>query len=312
MRVFVAGATGDLGKRLVDRCGAHGHTVVGLTRDERGDEIVRDRGGEPHRGDLFDTESLVDGATGADVVIHAATAIPTATKPSAGDWEQNDRLRRAGVESLTTAATRVGADQYVQQSVVWVARQPDGSPFDESAPRNTDRTTESAADAEDIAAAAAENGQFDTTILRCGWFYAADAEQTATIAENLESGDMPVVGGGLLGRKDVVLSPIHVDDAASAFVAAVEEGVEGTYHVVDDEPVTLADFLGTFADHLDAEQPGRMPGWLARLFVGRDNVRFLTSSMPTSNEAFREATGWEPEYPTYEDGLAAVAAGFRE
>lgn len=307
MKVFIAGATGDLGTQLVDRFTANDHTVVGLTRDEHGDEIVRDHGGEPHRGDLFDIDSLVDGAAGADVVIHAATAIPTETKPSANDWEQNDRIRREGVENLTTAAAQVDADQYVQQSIVWVARQPDGSQFDETAPRNTDRTTESAADAEKIATKAADVGSFDATILRCGWFYAADSEQTETIAENLESGDMPIVGGGLLGRKDATVSPIHIDDAASAFVAATEHGLEGTYHVVDDEPVTVADFLRTFADHLDAGEPSRIPGWLARLFIGKDNVRFFTNSMPTSNEAFREATDWEPEYSTCEEGLAAVA-----
>ncbi|ACV46532.1 MULTISPECIES: NAD-dependent epimerase/dehydratase family protein [Halomicrobium] len=307
MDVFIAGATGDLGKRLVEQFTANDHTVVGLTRDEEGDEIVRERGGQPHRGDLFDVDSLVSGATGADVVIHAATAIPTETKPSPADWEQNDRIRREGVENLTTAAAEVDADQYVQQSIVWVARQPDGSPFDETAPRNTDRTTESAADAEDIATTAARDGPFDATVLRCGWFYAADSEQTRTIAENLESGDMPIVGGGLFGRKDAVVSPIHIDDAANAFVAAAEDGLEGTYHVVDDEPVTVADFLTTFAEHLDAGEPSRIPGWLAKLFVGKDNVRFFTSSMPTSNEQFREATDWVPTYSTHEDGLAAVA-----
>ncbi|AKU09506.1 NAD-dependent epimerase/dehydratase family protein [Haloferax gibbonsii] len=306
MNVFIAGATGVLGKRLVDEFTEAGHDVVGLTRDDLGDRIVSNNGGRPHRGDLFDEESLVEGAADADVVIHAATAIPTETKTSAEDWKQNDRIRREGTQALTSAAAEVGAEQYIQQSVVWVARQPDGSPFNEQSSLHPDRTTQSAVDAEEIAKQASESAPFDTTVLRCGWFYSSDCEQTKTIAENVASGDMPVIGGGLLGKDDASISPIHVDDAASAFLAAVEAEANGVWHVVDDQPVTMAEFLSEFATRLNASEPSRIPGWLARFFIGKDTVRFFTNPMSTSNDKFREATGWEPQYRTYQEGLRAV------
>ena len=159
MRVFVAGATGVLGWRLVDQFADRGHDVVGLSRDDAGDDRVRTFGGEPHRGDVLEPETLTAGADGADVVIHAATAIPT--PDGSGSWTLNDRIRREGTRNLTAAAGEVGADRYLQQSVVMVARQPDGSPFDEDDPVNPAPTLESAVDGEEIARAAGETDGFD-------------------------------------------------------------------------------------------------------------------------------------------------------
>lgn len=311
MRVFIAGATGVLGCRLVEECTARGHDVVGLTRDERGDTLVRERGGEPHRGDVLDRESLVEGAAGSDVVVHAATAIPTDQNPGEEAWDLNDRVRREGAENLVAAAGAADADRFVQQSVVWLARRPDGSPFDESAEPNPDRSTESALDAERIVAAAADEHGVDPVVLRGGWFYAHDTAHTRMYGERLLAREMPVLGRGLLGRRDATLSFVHVDDAGRAFAEAVEGEATGTFHVVDDQPTTYADFVRAFVDRLGAPSPRRVPAWLARFLVDDTLVRLLTRPMSTTNDRFREAFDWSPEYPSVEAGLDAVVERWR-
>lgn len=120
------------------------------------------------------------------------------------------------------------------------------------------------------------------------------------------AGDLPIVGGGLLGRQDAELSFVHADDAAAAFVAVIEARANGIYHVVDDKPVTGATFFRTFADLLDAPEPHRFPAWLARFFVGKITAKGFTSPMPTTNEKLKHELGWTPEYPTYRDGLRQV------
>jgi nucleoside-diphosphate-sugar epimerase len=312
MRVFVAGATGVLGRRLVEGFTGRGHEVVGLTRDPAGDEAVRERGGEPVRGDVTDRESVVAAAEGADVVVHAATAIPTDLKPSDADWERNDRVRLEGARNLVAAVDEVDADRLLLQSIVWVARQPDGSPFDEESEPHPDRSTRSALESERVVREAAAEHGFDAVVLRGGWFYAADAAHTRDIAEGLRAGRLPVIGGGLLGRRDATLSLVHVDDAARAFLAAAEGEATGTFHVVDDEPVAYATFLRAFAERLDAPEPRRVPWWLARAFVGPNLVRLITTPMPTANDRLREAFDWGPRYPTYREGLDAVVEAWEE
>lgn len=312
MEVFVAGATGVLGRRIVAECAERGHDVVGLTRDERGDAVVRERGGEPHRGDVLNRDSVVEGAGNADAVVHAATKIPTDTNPSEEDWELNDRVREEGAENLVAAAAEADADRFVQQSVVWVARQPDGSSFDEDAEPHPDRSTRTALAAERIVEEAGEEHGFDPVVLRGGWFYAPDTAHTRMFGEQLLARDLPLVGRGLLGRKDATLSYLHVDDAGRAFADAVEGEATGTFHVVDDQPTTYAEFVRGFVERLGAPPPRRVPAWLARFFVGDNILRLLTRPMPTTNDRFREAFDWEPEYPTVQEGLDQVVERWRE
>jgi nucleoside-diphosphate-sugar epimerase len=303
MKVFVSGATGVLGKRIVELLADRGHDVSGLVRDDEGERLVERRGGDPHRGDVLDATSLETAVPDdVDVVVHAATAMPASDKPSDDEWALNDRVRVEGAKNLVAAAGDT-ADRFVFPSVVWVARQPDGSHFDESAERHPDRATRSAAETEYYLREAGDEHGFDVTVLRCGWFYEPDGAFTRTIAENLLNGDMPIIGRGLLGRRDAELSLVHTDDAARAFADAIEAEVTGLYHVVDDERVTLGAYLTAFADRLGAPDPSRMPGWLVRFFVGTETVNMLTKPMPTSANRFREATGWEPTYPTYREGL---------
>lgn len=301
MQVFIAGATGVLGRRLVNQFTDSGHTAVGLTRGERGDTIVESRGGEPQRGDLFDEESVVRAAEGADVVIHAATAIPT-EDPSPEDWELNNRVRREGAQALTRAAATVGADQYLQQSIVWVARQPDGTAFDEDSARHPDPSTQSAVDAEDISMEADEQYGFDVGILRCGYFYDPDAYHTKEHGNALIRGDQPIIEGSEAAK----ISRLHASDAASAFVAAAEGNLSGIWHVVDDEPVTMAAFSTALAERLDAPAPKRISEAVARREMGDVQVELLSTPMPTSNDKLRAETDWEPKYSTYKEGLDHV------
>lgn len=302
--VLVTGATGVLGHRLVERLADDGYDVVGLVRDEAGADRVERRGGTAVQGDVLEPGSL-EALEPPAVLVHAATAIPTSDKPTDEEWEHNDRVRFDGARNLVDA---VGADveHVLFPSVVWVARQPDGSAFDEGAVRHPDRATRSAALTEDFLEGTAEAEDFDLSILRCGFFYAHDAAHAREWGERLLDRRLPIVGGGLLGRRDAELSFVHPDDAARAFVDVVDAGATGRYHVVDDEPVTPADFFRTFADLLDAPSPRRIPGWLARFFVGEVAAKTLTSPMPTTNETLRAEVGWEPQYPTYREGLGAV------
>ncbi len=311
MKVFVTGATGVLGSRLVDRLADRDHEVVGLARDEAGERSVEERGGTARHGDVLDPATLersVDDEV--EVLVHAATAIPDSTKPNEAEWSRNDRVRLEGMRNLLDVAPS-GIRQVLFPSVVWVARQPDGSRFDETAERHPDRATRSAAEVEDLLERRAASDGFDAAVLRCGFFYAPDARDTREWAARLLDGDLPVVAGGLLGRRDAELSFVRADDAATAFVAAIETGAGGVYHVVDDEPATPAAFFGRFADLLDAPEPGRIPAWLARFFVGKVAARLLASPMPTTNERAREELGWEPEYPTYREGLEEVVETWR-
>ena len=312
MKVFVSGATGVLGKRVVQLLADRGHGVSGLVRDEAGERLVARRGGEPRRGDVLDRDSVARAVPDdVDVVVHAATAIPTSEKPSDEEWTLNDRVRLEGAKNLAAVAGDA-AERFLFPSVVWVARQPDGSRFDETAERHPDRATRSAAETEEYLREAGDARAFDVTILRNGYFYAPDGAYTRRFAENLLTGDLPKIGGGVLGRRDAKLSMLHADDAGRAFADAVEAEVAGLYHVVDEEPVTFADYVSHFADLLDAPEPRRMPGWLVRFFVGKEAVNMLTKPMPTSADRFRADVGWEPEYPTYREGLAGVVDAWRE
>ncbi|WP_323173632.1 NAD(P)-dependent oxidoreductase [Natrialba sp. PRR66] len=301
MRVFIAGSTGVLGRRLITEFGERGHTVIGLTRDATGDEIVEARGGEPRRGDLFDEDSILRAAEGADTIIHAATAIPT-DSPTPEAWELNDRVRTEGAEALTRAAVEVGADQYLQQSVVYVARQPDGSAYDESSEPNPVSWTQSALDAEEIAVEAGEQYGFDVSVLRCGNFYAPDSYFTRADGEGLIRDERPIIEDS----ENTLLSFLHADDAARAFIATAEAPQNGLWHVVDNEPMSDAEYISILAERLDASSPGQISKETAYEAMGDITAELLTNAWPTSNDKFRTEIGWEPTYPTCREGLTQV------
>jgi len=307
MRVFIAGASGVLGRRLVRQFLARGHSVIGQVRSPKAESAVREAGGEPRHADLFDAESLARAAEGCDTIIHAATAIPVKQKTTPADWAMNDHIRRKGTRCLTEAAAKIGAKTYIQQSVVWVARPKDGSAFDEDSPVVPDPSYQSAIDAEKIAREAGSAEGIVTAVLRGGAFYDCDSAHTRTLADALRKRAMPIIGRG-----DAEWAMIHTDDAVSAYVIVAEQPRDGVWHVVDNELITVRALLETSAARLGAPRPRRVPVWLARWLAGERAVAYFTQSTRTTNAHLRRDFGWTPHYPTYREGLEQIVAAWKD
>ena len=306
MRVFIAGASGVLGRRLVRQFVSRGHAVIGQVRSAKAERAVREAGGEPRHADLFDADSLARAAEGCDTVIHAATAIPVKQKTIPADWAMNDHIRRKGTRCLTEAAARIGAKAYLQQSIAWVARPADDSAFDEDSPVDPDPAIRSAIDAEMIAREAGSVDGFTVAILRGGYFYDAESAHTRMIADGLRKRQMPIMGTG-----EAVWAMIHSDDAASAFVAVAEQPRNGVWHVVDNELVSVRAFLGEFATRLGARPPRRVPVWLAKWLAGEQAVAYFTRSTRTTSARLGRDFAWTPRYPTYREGLDQIVAAWK-
>jgi nucleoside-diphosphate-sugar epimerase len=303
MKVFIAGASGVLGRRLVRQFVAGGHSVTGLVRTPKAESAVREAGGEPRHADLFDADSLARAAEGCDTVIHAATAIPAKQKTTPADWAMNDRIRRKGTRCLTEAAAKIGAKTYLQQSITWVARPKNESPFDEDSPTVPVPAIQSAIDAESIAREAESAEGFTVSILRGGYFYDSESAHMRMLADALRKRQMPIIGSG-----EAEWAIIHTDDAASAYVVAAEKPRSGVWHIVDNELVQVRTFLKEFAARLGAPAPRRVPVWLARWLAGEKAVEYFTRSTRTTNARFRHDFGWTPRYPTYREGLDQIVA----
>jgi nucleoside-diphosphate-sugar epimerase len=305
MKIFIAGASGVLGRRLVRQFTARGHSVIGQVRSAQAESIVLAAGGEPRHADLFDAESLAQAADGCDTVIHAATAIPAKRKTTPADWAMNDHIRRKGTRCLTEAAGKIGAKTYLQQSVVWVARPKDDIAFDEGSPVVADPVMQSAIDAETIAREAAATEGFITAVLRGGAFYDCDSARTRMLADGVRKRAMPIIGTG-----DAVWAMIHTDDAASAFVTVAEHPRNGVWHVVDNELVSVRALLEALAARLGARSPRRVPAWLAKWIAGEQAVAYFTRSTRTTNSRLRQDFCWTPSYPTYREGLDQIVAAW--
>jgi nucleoside-diphosphate-sugar epimerase len=307
MKVFIAGASGVLGRRLVRHFVARGHSAIGQVRSAKAESAVREAGGEPRHADLFDAEPLARAADGCDTVVHAATAIPVKQKTTPADWAMNDHIRRKGTRCLIEAAAKIGAKTYLQQSIAWVARPKNDSPFNEDSPVVPEPAIQSAIDAEVIAREAESAEGFTVSILRAGFFYDCESGHTRMLAGALRKRQMPIIGGG-----EAAWAMIHTDDAASAYVIAAEKPRSGVWHIVDNELVEVRTFLQEFAARLGAPAPRRVPVWLAKWLAGEQAVEYFTRSTRTTNARFRRDFGWAPRYPTFREGLDEIVAAWRK
>jgi nucleoside-diphosphate-sugar epimerase len=306
VNVFVAGASGAIGRPLIRQLVAAGHKVTGMTRREERAAEIRADGAACVVCDVFDPAALARAVAGAEpeVVVHELTSLPAELDlRDARAYEANNRIRREGTANLVAAARAAGARRLVAQSIAFMYAPAGGAVKDEEAP-----LFEQAPGGFGTAVAATMSleGQvlgagFEGLVLRYGFLYgpgtayASDGHQ----ADEVRRRRLPIVGDG-----GGVFSFVHVEDAAGATVAACEGGPPGVYNVCDDEPAAARDWLPVYAQALGAKRPLRVPKLVARIAAGTDAVGFATQLRGASNEKARRELGWRPRYPSWRQGFS--------
>jgi 2-alkyl-3-oxoalkanoate reductase len=309
MKIFVAGATGALGRRLVPLLVANGHTVVGTTRTPDKAEALRAAGATPVVLDALDRDAVIDALTRAEpeVVVHQLTALAGFTdfRKLEEGFAATNRLRTEGTDHLLEGIRRLPVRRIVAQSYAgpgFFARtggpiKTEEDPFDPDPPASLRRTVEAVRYLE---RAVLEAEGIQGTVLRYGGFYGpgTSAGEGGVQLEAVRRRQFPIVAGGT-----GVWSFIHIDDAATATLAAIERGRTGVYNIVDDDPAPVAEWLPGLAAAIGAKPPRRVPAWLARLFVGEHGVVMMTESRGAANAKAKRELGWRPAYPSWRTGF---------
>jgi 2-alkyl-3-oxoalkanoate reductase len=307
MRVFLAGASGAIGRPLVPRLLAAGHEVTGMTRSEVHAERIRAAGARAAVVDCFDREALRAAVSeaGAEVVLHELTALPERINFRDKQlYSATNRVRGEGTRNLMEAARAAGARRFICQSIAFlyeptggfVKTEEDATMKDAPAPfgegirilKQMERSVTSAEDLEGL-------------VLRYGFFYGPGTHYAAdgAYATDVRRRRLPIVGEGT-----GVTSFIHVDDAADATVAAVSRGAPGVYNITDDEPAPMREWVPVYAAAAGAKPPRRVPVWLARLVAGRPVAAFALDLRGASNEKAKRELGWQPAHPSWRTGFA--------
>jgi nucleoside-diphosphate-sugar epimerase len=310
MKVFVAGATGAIGRPLVRRLVAAGHEATGMTRSEVRAGKLREAGAEAVVCDAFDAEALreVVVAAAPEAVIHALTALPQRFKPRSDYLAPTNRLRTEGTRNLVGAARAAGVRRMVAESVGFFYRPEGDWVKDEEAPLYADAPGNFAAAAAaviDLERQVLGAEEIEGVALRLGWLYGPGTYYAGDgfTAEETRRRRYPVVGKGT-----GTFSFLHVEDAAAAFVAALERG-SGAYNVCDDEPAPSSEWLPVYARALGAKPPRRLPAWLVRIVAGRAMADAAVSMRGAANAKAKGQLGWQPAYPSWRQGFAESLAG---
>jgi nucleoside-diphosphate-sugar epimerase len=306
MRVFVAGASGAIGRRLLPQLVAAGHEVTGITRSEERAEAIRAAGARAVICDALDTDALHAAVTGAapEVVVHQLTALPHRFDPRDKEiYASTNRLRSETTRTLLDAARAAGARRLICQSIAFAyAPGTDPEVKDEEAPLALGAPPpfgDAVRAIDEMERAVVGADGLDGLVLRYGWFYGPGTyyADDGSMAADVRKRRFPVIGKGT-----GLFSFIHVDDAAGATVAAVERGAPGIYNIVDDDPGRQRDWVPAYADAIGAKKPLRVPVWVARLVAGK--LAGMVSVQPgASNAKAKRELGWEPRWPSWRQGF---------
>jgi nucleoside-diphosphate-sugar epimerase len=311
MRVFVAGATGAIGKQLVPRLVAAGHEVHGMTRSESKTAMLTELGAVPVVADALDPDQVAVAVRRArpEVIVHQLTAIPARLdlRHFDRDFALTNRLRSEGTDYLLSAGRAVGVRRFVAQSNGAFPYARTGGPVkteeDPLDPTPAREIRASWAAIRHLEEAVLGADWTEGIVLRYGGFYgpgtslAPGAEQVELVRRR----KFPLVGGG-----GGVWSFLHVADAEEATVAAVEHGSRGVYNVVDDDPAPVAEWLPALAAELGAKKPMRVPRFIGRLFAGEYGVLMMTELRGASNAKAKRELAWRPAHPSWRQGFTAA------
>ena len=309
MRVFVAGATGAIGKQLVPRLVQAGHEVTGMTHKESNRALLEELGATPVLADALDPDQVAEavGRANPEVIVHQLTAISTLDpRHFDRDFALTNRLRTEGTDHLLSAGRAGGVRRFVAQSYgAWPYERTGGpikseeDPLDLSPAREMRETLKAIRYLEQAVLGA---DWTEGIVLRYGAFYGPGTSMGpgGEQFDLIHKRKFPLIGAGA-----GVWSFVHVADAAEATVAAIEHGRRGIYNVVDDEPAPVADWLPTLAQKLGAKKPMRVPRFVGRLFAGEAGVVMMTEARGASNAKAKRELGWRPKHPSWRQGFAA-------
>jgi nucleoside-diphosphate-sugar epimerase len=315
VKVFVAGATGAIGTQLVPQLAAAGHDVIGMTRSPAKTDMLRALGARPVVADALDPDAVARAVaeTEPEVIVHQLTALK-------GDLDLRDmrnpdrfgamtnRLRTEGTDHLLAAGRAVGIRRFIAQSIVAIGTyaRTGGPVKTEDDPRDLDLPAKgrSGADALRYLEDAVTGIDWaEGIVLRYGAFYGpgtgVSADPDALLTKSIRARRFPIIGDG-----GGVWSYVHIEDAASATVAAVDHGGPGIYNVVDDEPAPVREWLPFLAEQLGAKKPMRVPRFVVRLLAGEAAVMQMTEVRGGSNAKARRVLGWQPRWSSWRVGFA--------
>ena len=293
MHIFLTGATGVVGRRLIPMLVERGHRVTAAVRAADRARVVEPLGARAAVVDLFDEAAVRRAIDGHDTVVNLATHIPATTRMLLpGAWRENSRIRRDGSRIVADAVLATGATRFLQESFALVYPDSGDRWVDERVPISPVGHTRTVVDAERSAARVSEAGRTGI-VLRFAGFYGPDAMLRDMIAM-MRKGWSP-----LPGRPDAWFSSLSQHDAAAAVIAALG-APPGTYNVVDDRPMPRAEFVASLAQALRVPEPRPLPAWTTSLMGSAGSV--IARSLRLSNAKFRSATGWTPRFPSAADG----------
>ncbi len=304
MRVFLTGASGAIGSRLVRQLIDAGHEVTGTHSSPSSAELLQRLGAKPVRLDLLDAGAVRTAVLGAEpeAIVHEATALADVKFRRNMDkvTAKTSELRTKGTDALLAAAREAGVRRFVAQSVASFSRyvreggpvKTEDDPLDPTPPKNFQQSAAAMTYLEQAVTG------FGGIALRYGVFYGAANDGTI---EPVRKRQFPIVGDG-----GGIWSWIHLDDAAAATVLALEHDGPAIYNIVDDEPAAVREWLPVLAQSLRAKPPRRFPTWLARLLAGEPVTVMSTEARGASNTKAKRELGWTPRYPSWRDGFPAV------
>jgi nucleoside-diphosphate-sugar epimerase len=303
MRVFVAGASGAIGTRLVPQLIEAGHEVIGTSTSPAGADRLRTLGAEAAVLDLLDREAVRRAVLGSspDAIVSEATALRDArfSRNLDRSFGQTNRLRTEGTDALLAAAWEAGVPRFITQSFASMRYAREGGPvkteedpLDSEPPEGTAETFAAMRYLDETVTAAGG------IVLRYGGFYGADNDG---LIEPVRKRQFPIVGDG-----GGVFSFVHLDDAAAVTALALGHDGPAIYNVVDDEPAPVREWLPAMAEALGAKPPRHFPVWLARLVAGEGAVMIGTKGRGASNAKAKRELGWTLRYPTWRQGFAEV------
>ncbi len=310
MKVFVAGATGALGRQLVPMLVSQGHEVTGMTRTPAKQDLIRSMGATPAIADGLDPEAVAQAVAQAEpaVVIHEVTAIDASALSRSIDkmFAQTNRLRTEGTDHLLTAAKAAGAQRFIVQSFTgWPFERVGGpvkteeDPLQEDPPKTVSKSLAAIKYLETTVTGA---DGIEGLALRYGGFYGPGTSiavnPDGAQVEMIRKRRLPVIGNGA-----GIWSLIHILDAAAATAAALDHGERGVYNIVDDDPARVSEILPELAKVVGAKPPRHLPRWVGRLLAGEGNTIMMTEVRGAANEKAKRELGWQLRYPSWRLGF---------